>query len=393
MELIRKTSNLYTKERKNVLRFVNMPILISVLLLSCFGIVMIYSASCYSANLTYGDSFFFARKQLYGVIIGFLFCFFLYKFDFNRLKKWGIWALIVSFVLLALVFMPGLSRSNYGATRWIGIGSFTIQPSEFAKFGLAIFCAYYISKHHDTMNKFKTLLPLLCAGGLMCVLIMLEPNMSITICVGALLIFMLFVGGAKLKHLLMLGVPVLCVIPLLIIAEPYRLKRLLAFLDPWSSAQNEGFQLVQSLYSLGSGGWFGVGLFNSRQKYLFLPFSESDFIFSIIGEELGLFGCLAIILVFFVFIYYGFQVAKNAPNRFGSMLASGITFVVAIQVILNIAVVTGSIPPTGLPLPFISAGGTSIVVFLASVGILLNIDKQSRIERERGCVPKQKFFA
>lgn len=386
MEVVKKISYSRKNERKNGLRFVNMPILLSVLFLSFFGVVMIYSASCYSAELTYGDAFFFARKQLYGVLIGLVCCFLLYKIDYNTLNRFGIAALVISLVLLALVFMPGLSRSNYGATRWIAIGSFTIQPSEFAKFGLVVFCAYYIAKKHDKMHKFKSILPILGAGGAMCVLIMLEPNMSITICVGALMIFMLFIGGARLKHLLMLGVPILCALPLLIIAEPYRLKRLLAFLDPWSSAQDEGFQLVQSLYSLGSGGWFGVGLFNSRQKYLFLPFSESDFIFSIIGEELGLFGCLAIIVVFLVFIYYGFKVAKNATNRFGSMLAGGITFVIAMQVILNIAVVTGSIPPTGLPLPFISAGGTSIVVFLASIGILLNIDKQSRLARERGLV-------
>lgn len=389
MEIVKKIAYKNTNERKNPLRFINMPILLCVLFLSLFGVVMIYSASSYSAGLTYDDSFFFARKQLYGVIIGLICCFALYKIDFNKLKKYGLISLIVSLALLALVFMPGLSRSNYGATRWIGIGSFTIQPSEFAKFGLVIFCAAYLAKNHENMHKFKSLLPILLGGGVMCVLIMLEPNMSITMCVGATFIFMLFIGGARLKHLLMLAVPILFLIPLLIIAEPYRLKRLLAFLDPWSSAQDEGFQLVQSLYSLGSGGWFGVGLFNSRQKYLFLPFSESDFIFSIVGEELGLLGCLAIIIVFMVFVFYGFKIAKNAPNRFGSLLASGITFVIAIQVILNIAVVTGSIPPTGLPLPFISAGGTSIVVFLAAIGILLNIHKQSQIEREKGTyVPK-----
>lgn len=389
MEIVKKITYNNTNKRKNSLRFINMPILFCVLFLSFFGVVMIYSASSYSAGLTYGDPFFFARKQLYGVIIGLVCCFVLYKIDFNALKKYGLISLILSLALLALVFMPGLSRSNYGATRWIGVGSFTIQPSEFAKFGLVIFCSAYLAKNHENMHKFKSLLPILLGGGLMCVLIMLEPNMSITMCVGATFIFMLFVGGTRLKHLLMLAVPILFLIPLLIIAEPYRLKRLLAFLDPWSSAQDEGFQLVQSLYSLGSGGWFGVGLFNSRQKHLFLPFSESDFIFSIIGEELGLLGCLAIIIVFMVFIFYGFKIAKEAPNRFGSLLASGITFVIAVQVILNIAVVTGSIPPTGLPLPFISAGGTSIVVFLASIGILLNIHKQSQIEREEGIyVPK-----
>lgn len=378
MEIVKKITYKYPRERKNFLRFINKPILFCVLFLSFFGIIMIYSASNYSANITYDDPFFFARKQLLGVMIGLICCFVLYKIDYNILKKYGLISLLISLVLLALVFMPGLSRSNYGATRWLGIGSFTIQPSEFAKFGLVIFCATYLAKNYENMHKFKSLLPPLFGGGLICVLIMLEPNMSITMCVGATCIFMLFIGGARLKHLAMLAVPLLILIPLLIIAEPYRLKRLLAFLDPWASAQDEGFQLVQSLYALGSGGWFGVGLFNSRQKYLFLPFSESDFIFSIIGEELGLFGSLAIVIVFMVFVFYGFKIAKNAPNRFGNLLASGITFVIAIQVILNIAVVTGAIPPTGLPLPFVSAGGTSLVVFLGAIGVLLNIDKQSK---------------
>ena len=385
--IISKTTqrkNYATKERKNDLRFLNKPIFFSVLFLSLFGVLMIYSASSYSANLTYGDSFFFARKQLVGIIIGLFFLFIIYKIDFNKYKKYYKWALIVSLIMLALVFVPFLSVTNYGATRWIGFGSFTIQPSELAKFGLVLFCAGYLAKNNGNMHKFSTLIPVLVAGGLMCVLIMLEPNMSITMCVGATFIFMLFVGGAKIKHLLALGVPILSIIPILLL-EPYRLKRLTAFLDPWSNAQDEGFQLVQSLYSLGSGGAFGVGLFNSRQKFLFLPFSESDFIFSIIGEELGFVGCLAILLVYGVLIYYGFKVAKNAPNRFGSLLASGITFVIAIQVILNVAVVTGSVPPTGLPLPFMSAGGTSIVVFLSAIGVLLNIDKQSR-QSQFGCI-------
>ena len=388
--IITKTTQSKTyakKERKNDLRFLNKPIFFGVLFLSLFGVLMIYSASSYSANLTYGDSFFFARKQLVGIVIGLFFLFIIYKIDFNKYKKFYKLALLLSLIMLALVFVPFLSVSNYGATRWIGFGSVTIQPSELAKFGLVLFCAGYLAKNNRNMHKFSTLMPILFAGGLMCVLIMLEPNMSITMCVGATFIFMLFIGGAKIKHLLALGVPILSIIPILLL-EPYRLKRLTAFLDPWSNVQDEGFQLVQSLYSLGSGGAFGVGLFNSRQKFLFLPFSESDFIFSIIGEELGFVGCLAILLVYGVLIYYGFKVAKNAPNRFGSLLASGITFVIAIQVILNVAVVTGSVPPTGLPLPFMSAGGTSIVVFLSAIGVLLNINKQSN----KNCFKHQKFL-
>ncbi len=388
MVLTHKKSRSLKLFNKQSFKYINLPILLCVVFLSLFGVLMIYSASSYSAQLTYGDSFFFARKQLIGVIIGLIFMFIIYNFDYKILNRYYKLALILSIVLLVLVFVPFLSVSNYGATRWIGFGSFTIQPSEIAKFGLVLFCAGYLSKKYDYMHKFKTLIPVLLAGGIMCVLIMLEPNMSITMCVGATFLFMLFMGGAKIKHMLSLGIPIIGIIPILLL-EPYRLKRLSAFLDPWSNAQDEGFQLVQSLYSLGSGGLFGVGLFESRQKYLFLPFAESDFIFSIIGEELGLIGCLFIISIFLILIYYGFKVAKNASDRFGSLLASGITFVIAIQVILNIAVVTGSVPPTGLPLPFISAGGTSIVVFLSAIGILLNIDKQSKINKQEiSFVPK-----
>ena len=202
--------------------------------------------------------------------------------------------------------------------------------------------------------------------------------MSITICVGLTMFLMLFIGGAKIKHFVILAVPVIALGILLIILEPYRLQRLVAFINPWANPQGEGYQLIQSLYSLGSGGLFGVGLFNSRQKYLFLPFSESDFIFSIIGEETGFLGCLTIILIFGVLIYQGIKIAFQAKNRFGCYLASGIISIIATQVLVNIAVVTGSIPPTGVPLPFISAGSTALVVFMASIGVLLNIYKQSK---------------
>ena len=201
--------------------------------------------------------------------------------------------------------------------------------------------------------------------------------MSITMCMGLIMLFMLFVGGARMKHFMILGVPAAAAVPVLILIEPYRIQRFMAFLNPWANPQGEGFQLIQSLYSLGSGNLFGVGLFNSRQKYMFLPFSESDFIFSIIGEELGFFGATVLILVFAVLIFLLVKVAKNSRDRFGALLALGIASVIAIQVIINLCVVTGMIPPTGLPLPFISAGSTSLIVFMSAIGICLNVAKQS----------------
>ena len=198
-------------------------------------------------------------------------------------------------------------------------------------------------------------------------------------CMGLVMLFMLFVGGAKLKHFLILGVPVAAAVPALIIMEPYRIQRFMAFLNPWANPQGEGFQLIQSLYSLGSGGMFGVGLFNSRQKYLFLPFSESDFVFSIIGEELGFFGATLVVVCFAILVFLLIGVAKRAKDRFGALLVLGVASVISIQVIINLFVVSGMIPPTGLPLPFISAGSTSLVVFMSAIGVCLNVARQSRV--------------
>ena len=362
------------KEKKWRIDFL---LLFSVILLVAFGVLMVYSASFYSAQLTYGDSMFFMKKQLVGAIIGLASMIILYFIDYRFLKKLKWISLIVSFVLLLLVFVPSIGVKVYGARRWINLGFFTLQPSEIAKFGFIIFASSSLAKMQRQVKSFKGILPTLIAGGIICCLIILEPNMSITICVGVTMITMLFVGGARFKHFCFLAIPIALLVPLLIILEPYRLRRLVAFLDPFASASSEGFQLVQSLYAVGSGGLFGVGLFNSRQKYLFLPFAESDFIFSIIAEEFGFVGSCVLILVFGIIIARGIIIAMKAPTRFGCYLASGITTIIAVQLVVNIAVVTGSIPPTGLPLPFISAGSTSLVMFMSVIGVLLNIDKQS----------------
>lgn len=359
---------------------INFGVLLPTIVLVVLGIIMVYSASCYSAENTYGNSMFFANKQIVGAVIGILAMAFCYFFDYKILAKFKYVALIVGIVFLAIVFIPGVGIENYGAKRWIGFGSFSFQASEIAKFCFIIFCAGYMSEKKDKMNIFVGAFPVLCAGFCMCVLIMLEPNMSITICLGAVMVVMLLVGGMKLWHLCALGVPALCAIPVLILLEPYRMKRIVAFLDPWASPQAEGFQLIQSLYSLGSGGWFGVGLFNSRAKYSFLPFSESDFIFSIIGEELGLVGAIFVLAMFAILIVSAFRIAKKSKTRFGCYMAVGIGSIFAIQVVLNVAVVTGLVPPTGLPLPLMSAGSTSLVVFLASIGVLLNIHRQNKSE-------------
>ena len=347
-----------------------------VFLLIALGMVFIYSASSYSSGIKYDDSFYFVKKQLLGFGMGLVVMLFFTMFDYHKFVKlrWVVVGIYIS--LLLLVFIPGIGRSNYGANRWITIGGISLQSSEVAKFGFVIFSACYLSKNYKKMKTFWGTIPLIAVGGISCLLILLEPNLSVTLCLGTVMLIMLLIGGMQFKHFLFILVPALCLVPILIIIEPYRLQRLVAFIDPWASPKEEGFQLIQSLYALGSGGLFGVGLFNSRQKYLFLPFSESDFIFSIIGEELGFVGCIMIIVIYAIVIWKGVKIAYSASDRLGCYMAGGITSVIGVQLLINIAVVTGSIPPTGIPLPFMSAGGTSLMVFMGAVGILLNISRK-----------------
>ena len=352
-------------------------VILLVLALVIFGCIMVYSASCYSAEYKYKNQFFFLYKQLFGVVLGIFALVFFYFLDYHLLKKFRYWILGVSMILLILVFVPGLGVQSYGANRWVNLLGISIQPSEIAKFALVLFLAYYLSEKYDKIKTFKGLLPPLCIAGVLCVLVIIEPSMSVTMCLGMVTLLMLIIGGMSKKHTLLFSSMVAAGVPLLILAEPYRLRRLFAYLNPWASPQGEGFQLIQSLYSLGNGGFFGVGLFNSRQKYLFLPFAESDFIFSIIGEELGFCGCCLLMTAYFFLVWLLFKIGLNAKDRFGCLLACGIGIVIAVQTLLNIAVVTGSIPPTGLPLPFISSGGTSVAVFMGAIGIALNVCRQS----------------
>jgi len=352
-------------------------ILICSLALAIFGCVMVYSASKYAAFMQYGNEFFYLKKQVMGVAIGVVGLLITSFINHNIYKKFYWVFYFIGLIFLILVFIPGLGRTSYGATRWIGFGGFTMQPSEVSKFCLVFFLAGYLSDG-DKLSKVKHILITLSLGGIYCLLIMLEPNMSITMCVAFTLIFMLFIGGMRLKVFGLMIVPAIALVVLLILMEPYRLSRLVAFINPWENPLDEGYQLIQSLYAIGSGGVWGVGLFNSRQAELFLPFSESDFIFSIIAEELGFVGCTLLMLVFLILIINIFKVGMKAENKFSAYLCFGIGAIISIQTILNIAVVTGSIPPTGLPLPFISAGSTSLLVFMSAIGVVLNVDRQSR---------------
>ena len=351
--------------------------LAAVLLLAGWGVVCVYAASSYNAEVQYGDEFYFFKKQLIGFVLGTVAMVGVSFVPYEKLKKIGIPALIVSLVLLALVFIPGLGRSNYGATRWIGIGPITIQPSELAKLGFVLYTAGYFAKDPARMRTLRGCLPVLGAGLGICVLIILEPNMSVTMCVGAIMIGMLFLAGVSKKALAAVCVPVLLAVPALIIAEPYRLQRLSAFMDPWASPKEEGYQLIQSLYALSNGNLFGVGLFNSRQKYRFLPFAESDFILSVIAEETGFFGVLCMFALIAFIVWRGFRIAARCGNFYGFLLAGGITLAFAVQSALNALVVSGCIPPTGLPLPLVSAGNTSLIVTMAGMGVVYGISRHT----------------
>ena len=335
--------------------------------LTLFGILMVYSASSYAAKNAYGNEYYFLIKQAVGAALGLAAMAACSFVDYRVLIKLRYPLLAVSYLMLVLVFVPHIGVENYGAKRWINLPFFTIQASEIAKFGFIVFSAAYMAKNYRKMTSFRALLPVLIS----------EPNMSVTMCVGLTMFVMLFVGGAKIKHLALLLIPAVALVPVLIVIEPYRLHRLTAFLDPWASPLGEGYQLIQSFYALGSGGLFGVGLFNSRQKYLFLPFGESDFIFSVIGEEFGFVGSALVIAVYVILIFRIVRIAKNAPDRFGCYLSAGIAAIIAIQTAINVAVVSGSIPPTGLPLPFVSSGSSSLIVFCASVGFVFSVERRS----------------
>lgn len=351
-------------------------LLACVLTLSLFGLLMQFSAGSYSAMQETGDAFAYVKRQAAALAFALALFPFVCRIDTGVYYKLRHVLFVSGLVLLALVFVPGVGVENYGATRWINLGFTTFQPSDIAKFTLIVFIAGCLSRKSAVSFASMAKILLVCAAT--CALIMAEPNMSITMCVGLVTLVMLFVGGAKPRHFALLGVPALALVVALIAVEPYRLKRIAAFLDPWSSPLGEGYQLIQSYYALGAGGLFGVGLFNSRQKYLFLPFAESDFIFSVVGEELGFFGCVAVLALFGVLVWRGVLIAVRAQTRFDCNLAAGITAVIGVQALLNVAVVTGTIPPTGLPLPYVSAGGTSLLMFVSAAGVLEKIASKSQ---------------
>lgn len=350
--------------------------LFTVITLLAVGLLMVFSASYPYAYYYFDDGLYFIKRQTIWAGLGAVAMAFTANFDYRKYKKLAFPILAISFFLLLAVLVVGINLN--GAKRWLGIGSLTFQPSEVAKIALIIYFAAGLSEIKEKITSFKYLFRYLLVLGIFMGLLLLEPHFSICIIIGLTLVIVLLVAGARIRHFALLALPVLAAGACIIAAEPYRLKRWTTFLDPFSDALGAGWQVIQSLYAIGSGGLFGVGFGNSRQKFLYVSEPQNDFIFSIICEELGWLGAIAILILFGTLLWRGMKIAINAPDTFGSLLVTGITALVGVQVVLNIAVVTSSIPTTGIPLPFFSAGGSSLLFLMAAMGIILNVSKYNK---------------
>ena len=357
------------------------PLLFAIALLCAFGLVMRFSASYYYAQNTAAtkyDGFFYLKSQAMYLAVGLVAMYVVSRVDYHFFDKIRVFALVGTLALMLLVLIPGLGVDRNGAQRWLKIPgtSFTFQPSELAKFALIVYMAGFMSRRPQAMkNLTKGVFPMLFIMGAFGLVLLLQKNMSMMVIMMMTGVVMLFLGGAEIKHLLLLAGIAVPILVVAVLMEEYRISRVLMFMDPWESTEKGAYQLRQALIALGAGGIFGQGLNFSRQKLLFLPYGESDFIFAIIGEELGFIGCTLLILAYLFIIYRGIRIAMRCKDRFGSLMAAGITAVIGMQAAINIAVATSSIPPTGQTLPFVSAGGTSLMIFLAAAGILLNISR------------------
>ncbi|MCX5707359.1 MAG: putative lipid II flippase FtsW [Candidatus Omnitrophica bacterium] len=344
------------------------------LVLICIGIVMIYSTSSIYAWEKYKDGFFFLKRHLSFLLIGAAITFFIMSIDYRKLGRYARPLLIISIILLVLVLIPGLGREVSGARRWFRFKLLSFQPSELANLAIVIYIADFIARKGNLIKTFfKGFLPPICVLGVFVLLILIQPDLGTVVAMGVVVLIMLFVAGVRPAYILSLILTSLPVLYLLIFSVPYRRARIMAFINPWLDAKGSGFQIIQSQVALGSGGFFGVGLGHSKQKLFYLPAAHTDFIFSISGEELGLLGTLCVIILFMIFIRQGLKVVKNAPDKFGYFLSLGLLLMITFRVIINIGVSCGLLPTKGLPLPFISYGGSSFIFDIVSVGILVNI--------------------
>ncbi|MFH0935346.1 MAG: putative lipid II flippase FtsW [Candidatus Omnitrophota bacterium] len=346
------------------------------IILIAIGIVMIYSASSIYAWERYGSGFFFLKRHLAFLAIGLFLTFMAMSYDYKRIRRLAKPLLILSLLLLVLVLVPGIGREVSGARRWFRFKFISFQPSELASLVMVIYLADFIARKAKLIKDFrKGFLPPIFILGLYAGLVVMQPDLGTTLAMAIVVFIMLFIAGVRISYLVSLLLAGLPVLYLLIFSVPYRRMRILAFLNPWLDPRGSGFQIIQSQIALGSGGVFGVGLGHSRQKLFYLPAAHTDFIFSIIGEELGLLGTLGVIILFIIFVRQGLKIIKNSSDKFGYFLALGLLLMITLKAIINIGVSCGVFPTKGLPLPFISYGGSSFILDLISVGILLNISR------------------
>lgn len=355
-----------------------------VLALCVIGLVMVMSASSVVSQARYGNSWVYVQRQIMWTVLGLVAFYVATRFDYRKLQPLSLPLMAITAVLLVVVFVPGIGVSASGSARWVGVGPFTFQPSELAKLALAIFTAGLVVRRADAISDWRMVLrPALIVLVLVGVLIMKQPDMGTTIVISMIVGAVLFAGGVEMRQLLPVAGVATVAGTILAFAAPYRRARLLAFLDPFADAGNTGYQAVQSLIALGSGGLFGVGLGAGRQKWLFLPNAHTDFIFSVIGEELGLVGALIVVALLATFGVLGYRAAVRAPDRFGYLLAVAITTWIVGQGVINIGAAVGLLPITGVPLPFVSFGGSALLFTMAAAGVLVNISREGAGDRSR----------
>ncbi len=354
----------------------DLVLFITVIVLILFGLVMIYSASSIWAEYKFHDAFKYVKQQSLFIAVGIVLMVIVSKIDYKYYhKKTGL-ILAACLFLLILVLIPGVGSVRNGSRSWFGIGSFGIQPSEFAKLGLIIFASKYLADNERLIGNFKKgVLPILLVLFLFFGLIMLQPDLGTGMVIVISIVALLFIAGVNMKFFYIGGVIGVLGVVVLILIAPYRMDRITSFIDPWRDPLGTGFQIIQSLYAIGPGGLLGMGFLNSRQKHFYLPEPQTDFIFSIISEEFGCLGVLIVSSLFVLLLYRGIKIALNANNLFSKYLAFGMVFQILFQTLMNLMVVVGLIPVTGVTLPFLSYGGSSLLITLVSIGVLLNISR------------------
>jgi len=361
----------------------DLPLFAVVVALVCVGVVMVYSASAIVAADRFHDPFFFLKKQLFWAVLGLGCLWGGMLFDYRRLERLMMPLLILSFVLLVLVLVPPFGQSINNTRRWFHLGPVSFQPVELAKFALVLYLASFLTKRQEVIGRFvEGLLPLLLVAGGLATLTLLQPDLGNSLALIILTLALAYLAGARVQHMATIAACALPVVIALVALKPYRWRRMVAFMNPWDDPQGSGFQIIQSFLALGSGGWLGVGLGDSKQKLFYLPEPYTDFIFAIIGEELGLLGTTAIVALFALLIWRGLRAGLRAPDAFGVYLGLGLTIMLATQTIVNLGVVTGALPTKGLPLPFISFGGSALLMTMFSAGVLLNISQHGIGDRD-----------